>query len=92
VTTVTFASISALLAVLTPKRYALVEAVKAHGSFDSIEALATAVSRDRAAVSRDLKALTEAGLLRIQEAVLPGHGRRSTIAPVARHLKVELTI
>lgn len=92
VTTVSFESVPALLMTLTPKRYALIEAVKEHGRFESIEALANVVGRDRAAVSRDLKALAEAGLLRVREAVLPGHGRRLEIAPAARRLKLELTI
>ena len=92
VATVSFASVPALLAVLTPKRYVLIEAVKAHGSFDSIEALASVLHRDRGTVSRDLKALAEAGLLRVQEAVHAGHGRRSEISPVAQRLTVELTI
>lgn len=92
VATVSFASVPALLAVLTPKRYALIEAVKTRGSFDSIEALASVLHRDRGTVSRDLKALAEAGLLRVQEAVHAGHGRRSEISPVAQRLTVELTI
>jgi hypothetical protein len=43
-------------------------------------------------VSRDLKALAEAGLLQIREAVSPGHGKRTEIAPVARRLHVELVL
>lgn len=92
IATVSFESVAALLRVLTPRRYALIEAVKERGSFDSIEQLAEAVERDRAAVSRDLKALTEAGLLQMHEAVLPGHGRRAEITPVARRLTVELAL
>ena len=66
--------------------------MKKHGSFESIEALASTVHRDRATVSRDLRALAEAGLLQVQEAVLPGCGHRLTIAPAARQLRIELTI
>lgn len=90
--TVSFQSPAALLAVLTPKRYALFEAVKEHGHFDSIEDLARALERDRAAVSRDLKALTDAGLLQMREALFPGHGKRTEIAPVAERLHVDLTL
>lgn len=89
---VSFQSAAALLAVLTPKRYALFEAVKSHGHFDSIEELARTLERDRATVSRDLKALTEAGLLQMREAVSPGHGKRTEIAPVAQRLHVELVL
>jgi predicted transcriptional regulator len=90
--TVSFASVAALLDVLTPKRYALIEAVKARGKFDTIEALAADLHRDRAAVSRDLKALVAAGLLQMHEAVAPGHGRRAEITPVARKLTVEFSL
>jgi predicted transcriptional regulator len=90
--TVSFASAAALLDVLTPKRYALIEAVKARGKFDTIEALAADLQRDRAAVSRDLKALVAAGLLQMHEAIAPGHGRRTEITPVARKLTVELSL
>ncbi len=89
---VSFQSPAALLALLTPKRYALYEAVKGQGHFESIEDLARALERDRAAVSRDLKALTDAGLLQIREAVFPGHGKRTEIAPVAERLHLELML
>jgi predicted transcriptional regulator len=92
VATVSFASVPALLSVLTLKRFELIQVVKKHGRFDSIEMLAATLGRDRASVSRDLKALAEAGLLRVQEVVHSGHGRRSEIAPVAKRLVVELTI
>lgn len=74
VTSVSFESVHALLKVLTPRRYALMEAVKAQGAFDSIEQLALAVARDRAAVSRDVKALTTAGLLQARMRRRPGMG------------------
>lgn len=92
IATVSFQSVAALLAVLTPKRYAIIETVKAHGRFDSIEALANELRRDRGTVSRDLKALTEAGLLQVQEAVHAGHGRRTEISSKAERLTVELTL
>lgn len=92
VVTVSFASVPALLSVLTPKRFELIQAVKEQGRFDSIEMLAAALERDRASVSRDLKALADAGLLRVQEVVHSGHGRRSEITPVAKRLMVELSI
>lgn len=89
---VSFESVEALLTVLTPKRYAIIEAVKEKGHFESIEALADALKRDRSTVSRDLRALADAGLISLHEAVFPGHGRRSEIAPVARKLTVELSL
>lgn len=90
--TLSFQSASTLLAVLTPKRHALFEAVRKVGQFESIEALAQAVSRDRAAVSKDLKALADAGLLHVQDVTFPGHGRRTRISPSASRIRVELTL
>ena len=92
IATVTFESVDAFLAVLTPKRYELVKAVKQQGPFESIEALAAAVHRNRAAVSRDLKALAVAGLIRMRDSVFPGHGRRAAIRPVAHEIKIELSL
>lgn len=92
VATVSFESVGALLGVLTPKRYELYEAVRQHGGFESIEALAAEVRRDRATVSRDIKALADAGLLLLREAALPGHGRRMEVAPAAKRLKLELVL
>ena len=89
---VSFESVGALLAVLTPKRYALFEAVRQHGHFESIEDLARELARDRATVSRDIKALADAGLLHMREVVSPGHGKRTEIAPVARKLHLELEL
>jgi len=87
---VSFQSVPALLAVLTPKRYALFEAVKAHGHFGSIDELARTLERDRSTVSRDLRALTDAGLLQMREAVHSGHGKRMEIALVAANMHLEL--
>jgi predicted transcriptional regulator len=81
---VSFESVEVLLEVLTPRRYALMSAVKQKGSFDSIESLADELQRDRGTVSRDLKTLAEAGLISLRKTVLPGQGRRFEIAPVAR--------
>jgi len=92
IVTVSFASVSALLSVLTPKRFELIQRVKKQGRFDSIEALAASLDRDRASVSRDLKALADAGLLRVREVLHSGHGRRSEISTVAKRLVVELSI
>lgn len=92
VSTVSFDSPAALFAVLTPKRYELIELVKTKGSFNSVDSLATALKRDRSTVSRDLKALADAGLLRVHEVVNSGHGKRSEISPVAERLVVELAI
>jgi predicted transcriptional regulator len=90
--TLSFQSATDLLTVLTPKRHALFDVVRTAGAFDSIEDLAQAVARDRAAVSRDLKALAEAGLVSVQDVAFPGHGRRTRIVPAASRIKLELTL
>ena len=90
--TVSFNSLEALVSVLTPRRCEIIAAVKAHGGFHSIEELANSVSRDRGTVSRDLKALASAGLIKLREAVLPGHGKRSEIVRKATRLTLELSI
>jgi predicted transcriptional regulator len=92
VATVSFESVEALLSLLTPKRYELLDTVKRHGKFTSIESLAVAVQRDRSTVSKDLRALAAAGLVRVSEAVSHGHGRRTEITPIARKLTVKFTI
>ena len=89
---VSFESVEALLAVLTPKRYALMKTVKQKGHFESIESLANELQRDRGTVSRDLKTLAQAGLILLHETAQPGHGRRSEISPVAKTLRVELSL
>ena len=90
--TLSFQSATDLLTVLTPKRHALFDAVRTAGLFDSIEDLAQAVARDRAAVSRDLKALADAGLVSVQDVAFPGHGRRTRIVPAASCIRLELTL
>jgi predicted transcriptional regulator len=92
VANVSFNSVQAFLNVMTPKRYELLKAVKESGPFDSIELLAAALGRDRGTVSKDVKSLGEAGLIVVRDVVLPGHGRRSEIRPVARTLKVEFSL
>ena len=89
---VSFESVGAFLAVLTPKRYELLETVRQHGIFESIEDLARVLHRDRATVSRDIKALGNAGLLRVSEEPFSGHGRRTRIAPLAERLHLQLTL
>ena len=90
--TVSFDSLEALVSVLTPRRCEIIEAVKAHGGFHSIEELAHAVSRDRGTVSRDVKALASAGLIQLREAVHSGHGKRSEIIRRATRLTLELSL
>lgn len=92
ITTVSFASVEALVSVLTPKRTELLEVVRQQGGFNSIESLADKLQRDRAGVSKDLKALNQAGLLNMHEAIHAGHGKRTEISPTAERLRLEVVI
>jgi len=83
VVTIAFESVAAFLEVVTPRRNELLQTVRENGTFGSIEELATALNRNRAAVSRDLRALCDIGLLRVREAIHSGHGRRSEVSPTA---------
>lgn len=83
VVTIAFESVAAFLEVVTPRRNELLQTVRKNGTFGSIEELAIALNRNRAAVSRDLRALCDIGLLRVKEAIHSGHGRRSEVSPTA---------
>lgn len=48
----------------SPEKQRLLEAIKEHGPFESIDALAGEVQRDPTSVGRDLQPLVEAGLVR----------------------------
>jgi predicted transcriptional regulator len=62
---ISFPDIEALLAVLTPKRFALLQTLRQIGP-SSVRALASAVGRDYKAVHTDVAALTENGLIERQ--------------------------
>lgn len=87
-----FESLEALLALLTPKRRGIIAALRARESFPSIEALAQELGRDRVSVSRDVKALREAGVITRSHASSPGHGRRSELRLRARAIQVSFTL
>jgi len=69
---VTFGDPVELVRALTPSRLELVAAVKEKP--DSIQGIADRLHRDRSAVSRDLQALIDAGIVLVEKRVLPGHG------------------
>jgi predicted transcriptional regulator len=87
---IAFDDIESLLQVLTAKRVLLLKQVRTAPG--SITDLARTLKRDRSAVTRDVQALERAGVLRVTEKSLSGHGRRKWIAPVARdlHLTAQL--
>lgn len=89
---ITFGSVEDLLAYLTPKRIALFEAIKETREPASITAMAERVGRDRAAVKRDIDALSKLGIVDVTDVPLPGHGRQKVVRPVARQVVLTATL
>lgn len=87
---VTFETAEDMIAYLTPQRLRLIRMVREHPL--SISALATSLRRDRAAVTRDVKALQTAGLLKVKRATNPGHGAVQLVQARAKSLEVRATI
>jgi len=56
----------------------------------SITALATSLKRKREAVSRDVMALKNVGLVKVREVSNPGHGRVVMVSPAAKKILVEI--
>ena len=70
---VMFETAEDLVGYLTPQRLRLIRMVRERPL--SISALAASLERDRGAVSRDVRALRMAGLIRVKMVVNPGHGK-----------------
>jgi predicted transcriptional regulator len=87
---VTFGDPADLVRALTPSRLALVAAVKERP--DSIQGIADRLHRDRGAVRRDLQALIDAGILLVEERVLPGHGLMKMLQVPARKLVLQAVL
>ena len=76
-----------LLKLLTAARLDLFRAVKERP--DSITGIAERLHRDRSAVKRDVDQLAEAGLVLIEQQVLPGHGRMKQVRAAATQFRLE---
>jgi predicted transcriptional regulator len=79
-----------MLALLTPKRVEVLDFLLENPA--SITQLAHAVKRDRSAVKRDIDALASAGLVRLRDAILPGHGRQKIVQAEAKRITLTATI
>lgn len=79
---VSFEDPADMLTLLTPKRIEVLKMVKREPG--SITSIADRVKRDRSGVKRDVDALQAAGIVRIREEILPGHGRQKIVESVAR--------
>jgi predicted transcriptional regulator len=87
---VSFADAADMLKLLTVARLALFRSIKDQPG--SISAIALRLKRDRGAVKRDVDALAKAGLLQVEQRVLPGHGRRKEVRVSAQHFKLEAAL
>lgn len=76
-----------LLRVLSSARLDLFRAILTQP--DSITHIATRLQRDRSAVKRDVDELALAGLIAVEEEVLPGHGRMKRVRAVAQRLTLQ---
>ena len=79
-----------MLAVLTPARLAVFRAIKQKPG--SIASIALKLKRDRSAVTRDVAALGEAGLVTVTEKPHPGHGRMKEVCVRAKAIKLEALV
>jgi predicted transcriptional regulator len=88
--TIAFEDPMELLSILTPERVRLLRRAKA-GSLP-ISELASGLSRDVRAVSRDVVLLERAGLLRTSYRANPGHGKLKIVEPVAREYRLTASL
>lgn len=70
-----------VLRILTEERLRLLRLLREEGPFESIADLARALDRDPSRVSRDLKWLSEARLVRLEK-----HGRSKTVESTGRKI------
>ena len=87
---ITFEDPADMMRILSPAKLRLLRAVKAHPG--SIGSLASRLGRDRSAVTREVAQLQRFGLVRVAEAVLPGHGRMKKVSAVAGEIRLEAFI
>lgn len=75
---------------LTPKRIEILRLALKKSR--SISELADAVSREQSAVSKDVSRLKELGLVRVEEVVNAGHGRKKMVIPVADSISINASL
>jgi predicted transcriptional regulator len=76
--------------VLVESRSRIMEYVSLVREVHSIEAMAQELNRERSGVSRDVKLLEKLGLLKVQECVHSGHGKRKSISLAHDHMEIRL--
>ncbi|CNE49749.1 putative transcriptional regulator [Yersinia bercovieri] len=85
--TITFEDPLEMVRVLSAARILLLRTVKMYPG--SITSLSARLKRDRSAVTRDVAILKKAGLVTVEQKVLPGHGRMKEVKTTAHRLKLE---
>lgn len=85
--TITFEDPLEMVRVLSAARIVLLRTVKMYPG--SITSLSTRLKRDRSAVTRDVAILKKAGLVTVEQKVLPGHGLMKEVKTTAYRLKLE---
>jgi predicted transcriptional regulator len=80
-----------LLSMLTGERIRLLGTLKEVGALQ-ISDLAEALGRNKRAVSRDVSALRDHGLVATRYVVNAGHGRNLVVSPVAKKLRLVAAI
>jgi predicted transcriptional regulator len=85
--TITFEDPLEMVRILSAARIVLLRAVKMHPG--SITSLSTRLKRDRSTVTRDVAILKKAGLVTVEQKVLPGHGQMKEVKATAHRLKLE---
>ena len=88
--TITFADPSEMLHFLNESKINLIQVIR-HNP-DSITNIAKNAGRSREAVSRDIREMAKYGLIKISNAINPGHGRQKIIELVANKLRLEAII
>ncbi|MBI3376522.1 MAG: MarR family transcriptional regulator [Betaproteobacteria bacterium] len=79
-----------MLAVRTPARLAVFRVIKKKPG--SIASIAQMLKRDRSAVTRDVAALGEAGLITVTKKPHPGHGRIKEVRVRAKAIRLEALV
>jgi predicted transcriptional regulator len=88
--TITFGDPRDMLQFLSPKRMEVYTAIKKHP--DSITNIAKSVERNRSSVSKDIKELLRAGIVKIDSIINPGHGRIKVVKPAYPNIILQASL
>jgi predicted transcriptional regulator len=86
----TFEDPADLLRVITGQRIRVLRAIRSQPV--GISDLARILKRDRSAVDRDVRLLVSLGLVKTEERINPGHGRKKVVEPLAATYELTATI